>query len=187
MVKQHTNRIDVAIVGAGIVGLAHAYALARRGMKVHVFERHSRAWGASIRNFGLFWPIGQEDQWLEIAWNSGQIWKSLSREAGFWLEQRGALILAYCQEEWDVLEEFFTTQSGKDRDLVMLSNNDIESRYPIVNEEHLKGGLLSRHEFNVNPEKPYPSIAAFLQKELGVVFHFNSEIKFVSTSACHDR
>jgi glycine/D-amino acid oxidase-like deaminating enzyme len=39
---------DVIIVGAGIVGLAHAWAAVRRGKSVRVFERSRRAeWSAA--------------------------------------------------------------------------------------------------------------------------------------------
>jgi RNA polymerase sigma-70 factor (ECF subfamily) len=39
------NSVDVAIVGAGILGLAHTYLAVRSGKSVAVFERHPRAMG----------------------------------------------------------------------------------------------------------------------------------------------
>ncbi len=53
------HQYDDAIVGAGILGLAHAYHLSRLGRRVIVLERDVRAVGASVRNFGMLWPVGQ--------------------------------------------------------------------------------------------------------------------------------
>src|SRR5450830_27342 len=57
----NTNKghIDVAIVGAGMLGLAHAFAAVKRGLRVVVFERSSTPIGASIRNFGMGLVTGQ--------------------------------------------------------------------------------------------------------------------------------
>ena len=54
------GQFDLAIVGAGICGLAHALAATRRGLRVAVIERDAQANGASIRNFGFVTVTGQQ-------------------------------------------------------------------------------------------------------------------------------
>ncbi|MFT5261107.1 MAG: glycine/D-amino acid oxidase-like deaminating enzyme, partial [Gammaproteobacteria bacterium] len=48
-----TKQAELAIVGGGILGLAHAYYAAMSGINTVIFERNSQANGASVRNFGM--------------------------------------------------------------------------------------------------------------------------------------
>src|SRR5688572_16867876 len=94
---------DIAIVGAGIVGLAHAYIALKKGYKVVLFERDQFAVGASVRNFGLLWPIGQEPgAGHDRAIRSLRHWQEISELAGIWMNPNGSLHLAYHEDEMDV-------------------------------------------------------------------------------------
>ena len=46
-------KVDVAVIGAGIPGLASALQIAKRGWNVAVLEAESIGWGASSRNGGM--------------------------------------------------------------------------------------------------------------------------------------
>ena len=68
---------DLAIVGAGIVGLAHALAAVRLGKRVVVIDRDAQANGASIRNFGFITVTGQQ---------AGDCWRRALRSRDVWVE-----------------------------------------------------------------------------------------------------
>ena len=95
------------VIGAGIVGLATARALAIRGYRVTVFERNECAVGASIRNFGMVWPIGQQTgPMYERAMLSRSIYKEICTEASIWHNEVGSLHLAYHDDELQVMSEY---------------------------------------------------------------------------------
>lgn len=81
----------VAIIGAGIFGLANAWAARKRGYEVTVFEKEPFAIGASVRNFGMIWPIGQRaGEIYRLAIESRRLWLELCRDAGIWIRECGA-------------------------------------------------------------------------------------------------
>src|SRR5271170_4769899 len=123
---------DVGVVGAGILGLAHAYHLAKRGLRVIVFERQPRAQGASVRNFGMLWPIGQPPGPLyELARRSLEIWLDVLRAAALWHERAGSLHLAYHDDEAEVLREFVAL-AGEKTSCEILDAAQVAGRFPAI-------------------------------------------------------
>src|ERR1700724_3090887 len=78
-----SGRYDLAVVGAGIIGLATALAAARRGLRVVVVDRDAQANGASVRNFGFVTVTGQdrESMWAR-ARRSREVWRDVADAAG---------------------------------------------------------------------------------------------------------
>src|SRR4051794_1682948 len=134
------------VIGAGIVGLAIARSLAQRNYAVTVFERNEKAVGASIRNFGMLWPIGQPNGRLyDRALKSKSIWKQICDEACLWYEEKGSLHLAYSDLEESVINEFAEFNKTL-RPVSILSVKDAIRNSEAVNPLNLKCALLSQDE-----------------------------------------
>ncbi len=175
------NRADVAIVGAGIVGLAIALAATKKGLKVVVLERNADANGASIRNFGTIWPIGQPvGALLDRALKSREIWLEVAPKAGFHLDLCGSLHLAYRQDELDVLQEFIDSTNQKDYTTALLHPHQVADRSTAIVTDGLVGALWSATEMTVDPREAIRKIPDFLAKEYNVKFKFNTVVTEIS-------
>jgi FAD dependent oxidoreductase TIGR03364 len=162
-------RKRVAVIGAGIVGLAHAWSAARRGHDVVVFERNPAACGASIRNFGMVWPIGQPNgPHHRIALRSRQLWLELLKETGFWHRTCGSLHVAFRDDEMAVLREFAGLASELGYDGRLLSPNELLQRSPAVRSENLLGGFWSPTELCVDPREIIAGMPRWLGERYGV-------------------
>ncbi len=164
------------VIGAGIVGLATARALALRGFQVEVFERYERATKASVRNFGMIWPIGQpKGALLNRAMRSRSIWLEVLEEADIWHEKAGSLHLAYHPLEWEVMNEF-ARQEQADRNCQLLSPREVAKHSPAANRQGLYGGLYSPSEVIVDPREALAKLPAYLSEKYGVHFHWQTAI-----------
>jgi len=177
-----SNHYDVAVVGAGIMGLALAWVAARDGKSVVVFERDRQSVGASIRNFGMVWPIGQPPGAMHaMAMASRGHWCRLAQQAGFWLSECGSLHLAHREDEWNVLQEFAAAAPSLGFDCQLLTPGEVRSKAAAANPDGLRGGLWSPTELAVDPRQAIRLLPEFLHASLGVQFHFSTQVGDVKT------
>jgi FAD dependent oxidoreductase TIGR03364 len=169
------------VVGAGILGLAVARALAIKGFAVRVFDRSQKAEGASVRNFGMVWPIGQPAGKLyQRALRSATIWKEICGDSGIWHDPVGSLHLAYHEDEWEVLQECFEEFQKQGRSVELLGKEAIAEKSEAVNPEGLIGGLFSPEELIVDPRVAIGSVPGYLESRFGIEFFWNNVVKEVS-------
>ena len=172
------------VIGAGIVGLAMARALSEKGYRVRVFERSSRAVGASIRNFGMVWPVGQSGRLYERALRSRDIWKEAGSTGAFWHEQAGSLHLAYHQDEWQVLQELYES-FRKDRPVQLLTPAQVTNMSEAVVENGLLGGLHSADELIVDPREAIAALPGWLTEKYKVEFSWNRCVSYISDNTVY--
>lgn len=173
------------VIGAGIVGLAMARALAVKGYKVKVIERNHKAVGASIRNFGMVWPIGQPAGNLyERSLKSRSIWKTVCTEAGIWYDEIGSVHLAHQPDEWTVMKELYET-FYKDRPLQLLSRQETEAVCPAAETNGLLGALYSRDEVIINSVKAIAAIPEYLAEKYGVEFLWGKCVSYISDTTAY--
>lgn len=166
---------DVVVVGSGIVGLAHAYAAARKGLDVVVLERSHGARGASIRNFGLIWPIGQPPgPALEMALRSREIWLEVLEQTALPHWRTGSLHLAYRADEEAVGREFADLGPKLGYACQWMEAPGVTSLSDAANPEGLRGALYSTTEMTVDPRVAMAKLPAFLTERYGVDFRFST-------------
>jgi FAD dependent oxidoreductase TIGR03364 len=165
---------DVAIVGAGIVGLAHALACAKRGLRVVVVDRDARANGASVRNFGFVTVSGQlEGAMWGRARRSRDIWLELAEAAGIAIHQRGMLTAARRPEAAALVEAFAAGPMGDGCSL--LTGREAAARFPQL-APGVSAALLSPHEIRIEPRDALPRLAAYLAAAFGVTFLWQTAV-----------
>lgn len=176
-------KYDFVIVGAGILGLAHARVLSSQGFTVCVLERDQQATGASIRNFGMVWPIGQPPGVMrEMAIRSRQIWSETLKAAGIWHRECGSLHLAYHEDELEVLGEFNSLGNELGYSTEILSVPEVLAKSTPIKEDGLLGALWSPTEISVNPRTVVRCLPAFLESQ-GVEFKFGVPVTSVRQGA----
>lgn len=169
--------MKIAIVGGGIAGLANAYHAARKGHEVCLFERNRLAMGASVRNFGNFWPIGvRPGPLLAAAFRSAEIWREISTAARIPFNPCGSLHLAYHSDEWATIQEFAASANDRGYIVEIWNRQLVLDHSPAANPNGLLGGLFSRSEGCIDSRTAIHMLPQWLSETYGVRCFFDTLI-----------
>jgi FAD dependent oxidoreductase TIGR03364 len=172
------------VVGAGIVGLATARALAEKGYAVKVIEKSQFALGASVRNFGMLWPVGQPDGILyDRSVRTKEIWTEYLDAANIPYNACGSLHLAYSTEEMNVVEDIAQFFQSKNRPVSVIDKETVLANYNGINENGLLGALRSEDEIIIDPREGIKHLPAYLTQKYGVSFIWGTAITGVTSHA----
>jgi sarcosine oxidase subunit beta len=124
---------EIAVIGAGVMGLAIAHNLAALGGKrILVLDAHHLAWGASGRNGG-----GVRQQWstemnVRLMQESTEICARFAEEMGInvWMRRGGYLFLARTQAAADRLARNVALQNRCDLPTRLISPADAQQIVP---------------------------------------------------------
>jgi len=163
---------DVLIVGAGIIGLAHAAEAVARGLSVRIIDRDARAVGASIRNFGHCCVTAQSGELLELATAAREGWLRHSRLAGFFSVESGGLVVARNSQEVAVLEELSASR-GADQ-VKLINAAAVREQLSGSGDAAILAGALLRNDIRVDPREAVAKLAAWLAKQPRVSFNWRT-------------
>ena len=113
-----TTPPDVAVVGAGVIGLSIALRAAQRGLRTVVLEGDRIGAGASGVAAGMLAPVSEAEltnpELLELGLEGARAWPAFARELGVELRTAGTLLVARDRDEAEALdrEHAFRTKLG---------------------------------------------------------------------------
>ena len=171
---------DAVVVGAGIVGVASAYYLAKAGKRVVVVEKSTIAAEASGRNGGHLSPT-IDGAWAPLGLLALETWPELIAEIDGPTEYRrgGGLYVVVAHDPTDPADILaYRCQRGFAADL--LSPEECRKRLPGLTHD-IKGGVLSPRHAQVNPILTTRSLAQTAGRHFGVEFQLHTEVTAILT------
>ena len=174
---------DVVVVGAGIVGCATAYFLARRGARVAVVERGSVPGEQSRKNWGFVRQQGRDPVELPLVVEANRMWQGLERELGADIEwvRGGNLALAADESRLARFEAWLPVAREFGLDTRLLRARNLDAVVPGLAGGWL-GGLHTPGDGHADPEKTTDAFARAAVAH-GATLHLDCAVQAVTAQA----
>jgi glycine/D-amino acid oxidase-like deaminating enzyme len=164
------DRVDVVIIGAGVIGIVTAWYLRQQGLAVLVCDKGRVAAEQSSRNWGYVRVTARDPAEVPIAQESLRCWDEISAEldddTGF--TRQGILLLAETESEMADFEAWMKVAAEHGVDTQIFTADDAK-KYIVGLGDGWRGGIVTPSDARAEPFKAVPAIARGLQKRGGLV------------------
>ncbi len=154
------GRVDVAVIGGGIIGASTAYFLAERGVSVALLEKHEVGCEQSSRNWGWCRQMGRDPREIPLIVESLALWRTmntrLGEETGF--RQTGIIYLAETEAELAQRASWLGYAREYQLDSRLIRSREIEAIVPGSTRSYL-GALHTPSDGRAEPTLAAPAIA----------------------------
>ena len=177
------GRVDVAIVGGGVIGVMTARFLRQKGLSVLVLEKGRIAGEQSSRNWGWVRQQGRDPGELPIMVESLAIWKRLAEEMGESLgfRQTGVLYLAKTEREMAGFEAWTEHSRAHQLDTRLLTGAETLAMLKGA-VAPWKGALYTASDARAEPWTAVPALAARAE-EAGVLIREGCAVRALDLAA----
>lgn len=172
----NAHRADVVIVGGGIMGVATAFFLRKRGVSVILLERGLIGQQASGVNFGNTRRMGRPVEQLPLSNRSRESWLKFKELFGEDVELllNGQLRVGFTPAHEERMAKYAQDAQDFGLGMQMLSAKALHERFPYLGPE-LTAGCYAPYEGHANPRLAAPAIGRAAVREGAQVFE-NTEI-----------
>lgn len=158
------DKVDIVIIGGGIIGISTALFLAERGISVAVCEKGRVGHEQSGRNWGWVRVMGRDISEIPMALESQRIWEGLGQRVGADLgfARSGIVYVDDTEAEFRKHEEWLEAARPYQLGARLLSSKEIADVLPGSNRSYA-GGIFTPNDCRAEPSKAVPAIARRVQ------------------------
>lgn len=178
LTEREVERVDVLVVGGGLIGCAVTYELSRSGFRVALVDKYEIGSGASSANFGRIQIQDSEPgEMLDLIMRSASMFPRLVRDLGIDVEyeRSPALLVAESETEWDALREMQETKRKQGLNVRFVDKDDLHALEPHLDLRHVSGATFSLDEACLNPLL-YTRALAKRSREMGALILENCPV-----------
>ena len=153
-------KVDIVVIGGGIIGSSTTYFLAKKGISVLLCEKGVIGGEQSSRNWGFVRQQGRAAQEIPLIMESLRTWRGLDQEIGdeTGFKQAGVIYVASDEAGMERFETWLELAKLHQLDTRALSAGELKQSVPGFAGDCV-GGLTTPSDGRAEPSKAAPAIA----------------------------